>query len=244
MSSNPNYNNNFFINNNINNSNTNNNPSGFVTHENLFHSNITYLPNFNFEIQNKFQSLQYPNSISGNNNNNNFLKSHKKDFNANQLYKEEKFKELMNNQKKLRFLQNYENKIKLNKNNNIGQNNNNEVFIDDYIKKIKEIHKDKNEYDNYVLENGFYNFSTCPFCREPALFFLEKVLCFNKCFITAVASNSFDENYTLDNFIEQYKNYYSNHLNCKADLITLYIDKESKIAEFLCSKCERDIFDI
>ena len=40
--------------------------------------------------------------------------------------------------------------------------------------------------------------------------------------------------------MEQYKEFYSLHLNCKSDLMTLYVDKESKTAEFLCCKCQQD----
>ena len=238
---NNNYNNNnnntFFFNNNIF-DNNNYSPSQFNNHNNIFNSNISNLPSYNFEIPTNFQSSpQYYTNINKNKNIN------KEEIEYKLLYKEEKTKELINNQKKLRFIQNYQNKFKDIKNTNIDLNNNNEVFIDDYIKKVKAIHKDKNEYDNFVIENGFYNFSNCPFCGGPTLFFFERVLCLNKCFMTAVPNDTFDKNYTLDNFMEQYKNYYSQHLDCKGDLITLYIDKESKIAEFLCSICERDIFE-
>ena len=76
-----------------------------------------------------------------------------------------------------------------------------------------------------------------------AIYKFERVLCINKCFVTAVPENTFDKNYTLDNFMEQYKEYYSKHLNCADDLMTLYVDKESKCAEFLCYKCEKHYLD-
>jgi hypothetical protein len=235
---NSDYNTKIFYNYNYNNNLNDNNVSPFQSNrqDNVFNSNISNLPSFKFEIPSNFQSSQYQN------NPNNKINKNEKEYA--QLYKEEKAKELMNSQKKQRFMQNYENKIKDAKNTFIDSNNNNsEVFIDDYIRKIKDIHKDKNDYENFVHEKGFYNFSTCPFCRGPVIFFFERVFCLNKCFMTAVPSDTFDENYTLDNFMEQYQTYYLNHLSCKEDLITLYIDKESKIAEFLCSKCERNIFE-
>ena len=36
--------------------------------------------------------------------------------------------------------------------------------------------------------------------------------------------------------MEQYKEYYSKHFNCKDNLITLYIDNDSKCAEFIYKK--------
>ena len=92
-------------------------------------------------------------------------------------------------------------------------------------------------------KNGEFNFSQCPFCDNPVIYKLERVLCINKCFITAVPEETFDKNYTLSNFMEQYKEYYSKHLKCKSDLMTLYVDKESKCAEFLCYKCEKNYID-
>ena len=44
--------------------------------------------------------------------------------------------------------------------------------------------------------------------------------------------------------MEQYKEFYSKHLNCKADLMTLYVDKEGKCAMFLCCKCQQDYIKI
>ena len=212
-------------NNNIN--NVNNNQYQFVTHENLFNSNITSLPPFNFQIQNNYQQTIFLNNKNKFNREENFNKS----------YKEEKYKDLINSQKKLRFIKNYGNKIK---EMNYTKNDNNDVFIDEYIMKIKEIYQDKDSYYDYINRNGFYNFSECPFCGAPAIFIFGKILCINKCFMTTVSDDTFDQNYTLSNFIEQYKDYYSKHLNCKSDLITLYVDMESKCAEFLCSKCQID----
>ena len=115
--------------------------------------------------------------------------------------------------------------------------------IMDYINKVKENYQDLNNYYNFVEQNGEFNFSQCPFCDNPVIYKLERVLCINKCFITAVPEETFDKNYTLSNFMEQYKEYYSKHLKCKSDLMTLYVDKESKCAEFLCYKCEKNYID-
>ena len=220
-----------FENNNINN-NLNSMKYQFMTHDNLFNSNMKSL---NFQMNNS-EPLH-------NLNKRNILFEEEEDYNK---YRNQKHKEIMNNQKKQRFIKIFGKKIDefKNKEDNYPIDDNSEVFIDDYIKKIKEIYQDQYNYYNYVEENGPYNFSQCPFCKCPAVFILDRVLCINKCFMTNVAQNSFDNNYTLSNFIEQYKNYYSNHLNCKSDLTTLYIDMESKCAEFLCLKCQKNYLNL
>ena len=172
-------------------------------------------------------------------------KNRKKFFNEEKdypkSYKEEKYLEITKNQKKYRFQQNFGKKIKESQNyKDKYANNNGEVFIDDYINKVKEIYQDKDSYYAFIEQNGAYNFAQCPFCHDPCVFYLDNILCIGKkCFRTTVGSKTFNENYTLSNFMEQYWNYYSpNHLKCNADLITLYVDMESKCAEFLCSKCQ------
>lgn len=215
------------------NNNSNNNP---FNNNNLRNSNVMNPPSI-FNIPNNFRQ-----SV----NNNNVSQINKNIFDYNKSYKEEKSKELLDNQKNNRFMQNYENKIKnsVNINNNINSNDNKEeVFLTEYIKKIKQIYQNRTEYDNFIADNGYFKFSHCPFCQKPSIFYLDRVQCIDNCFKTAVPSDTFSYNYTLDNFIEQYETYYFKHINCKADLITLYIDNESKTAEFLCSKCEKNIFD-
>ena len=156
-----------------------------------------------------------------------------------QKMKEEKYNEIIKTQKNARFMQIYLKKI--NDSNIINKPKKEEdIFVDDYIKLVKEKYEDINNYYNFIVQRGFYNFSICPFCGDPAVFNFQKVLCINKCFVTNVADDTFDENYTLDNFMEQYKEFYSKHLNCKADLMTLYVDKEGKCAMFLCCKCQQD----
>ena len=180
---------------------------------------------------NQFQFFTEKKSFYNNNNTDSFQKM-----------KEEKYEEIRKTQKNNRFNQIYSQKIKNNINtiNNVNQNNpQEEIFIDDYIKLIKEIRQDRYNYLNYIGQRGYYNFSICPFCGEPVVYLLERVLCINKCFRTTVPDGSFDKNYTLDNFMEQYKEYYSKHFNCRDNLITLYIDNDSKCAEFICNKCEK-----
>ena len=219
--------------NNINNFNTDYNIS------NNINNNKKIETSFQFNPENKIKQINDNDKYNFQNNyNSNYYNNEDEDYLK--KMKEEKYKEIIKSQKKNRFIKIYKNKIK--ENNSIN-NNNVEVFFDDYIKLIKELYQDKINYFNYISQMGFFNFSTCPFCGEPAFFIIERVLCINKCFITSVADDVFDEDYTLDNFIEQYKEYYSKHLNCKDDLMTLYIDKESKCAEFLCNKCERNFID-
>ena len=226
MSNNNNQFSNFNLNNNnINNFNTFNWPQQHVPYDNLFNVDIKILPNLSAKYRDNDKKLPKRNLF-------NEQKDYKKE------YKEERYIEITKNQKKIRFLQNFGNKIKVMENCK-DINYNGEVFIDDYINKVKEVYQDKDSFYDFVEKNGAYNFSQCPFCKGPCVYILEKILCINKCFMTTVGSNTFNDNYTLSNFMEQYKNYYyPNHLKCKADLITLYVDIESKCAEFLCSNCE------
>ena len=220
---------------NCNDNNSNNIQNQFPTHDNLFNSNISTLPSsFNFQIPSNFEPTMHIN------NKNKFSIENE---NSNKEYKEEKYKELISSQKKKRFMMNYGSKIKEIKNKPEIYNNNN-VFIDEYIIKIKEIYKDKDSYYHFIEENGAYNFSECPFCGEPSIYIFGRVLCINKCFMTSVSSRTFNNNYTLSNFIEQYRDYYSKHLNCGENLATLYVDEQSKCAEFLCLKCEKDYLNL
>jgi len=235
--SNFNYQNNIFFNNNS------NDQSQMLPHENLFNKKITDYPEFNFNNQNN------------NNNNNNYYNYNYNNYNKinniyndkrdmyndyEKQYKEQNYKQMQINQSRLRFNQNYGNKIKNSQKSGINLNENGDVFIDEYIKKIKELYKDSNNYEEFKQGRGYYNFSRCPFCKGPAFYEFERVTCINKCFMTSVCKNTFDQNYTLDNFIEQYQDYYSKHQNCDRNLLTLYVDNESKCAEFLCYKCEKE----
>ena len=146
----------------------------------------------------------------------------------------------LNRQKYLRVQLIYNNRLK---NSNIDVNNlNNDFLIEDYINKIKKLYEN-GTYNAYIAKNNYYNFSICRFCKAPVVFKCEKVLCVNKCFETTVANNSFDENYSLDNFMEQYYNYYLRHINCgDKNLVTIYVEKSTGSAEFLCNKCELSEF--
>lgn len=223
--SNYNNQNNIFFNNN----NDSNNQNQLFPHENLFNKKITDFPGFNSNYQNNIYKMNNINNRKYNMNN---------DYEK--QYKEENYKQHAINQSLLRFTKNYENKIKSSQSswNNLSEND--DVFIDEYINKIKGMYKDSYNYEDFKQRNGYYNFSRCPFCQNPAFFKFERVTCINKCFMTAVCKNSFDQDYTLDNFMEQYQDYYSKHLNCDRSLLTLYVDNESKCAEFLCLKCEKE----
>ena len=225
--SNYNNQNNFFFNNN--NNNNSNDQNQFLPHENLFNKKLTDFPGFKLDSQNNYGKLNKFNN-----------KKYNMDNDYEKQYKDQFYKQIANNQSLLRFTKNYEDKIKSSQSNWSNITENGEVFIDEYTNKIKEIYKDSNNYEDFKLRNGYYNFSRCPFCENPAFFAFERVTCINKCFMTAVCKNSFDQNYTLDNFIEQYQDYYSKHQNCDRSLLTLYVDSESKCSEFLCLKCEKE----
>ena len=224
--SNFNNQNNFFFNNN---NNSNDHQNQIFPHKNLFNEKITDYPGFNFNYQHNYDKL---------NNLNN--KKYNMDIDYEKQYKEQRYRQMAINQSNMRFKNNYENKIKKSQSNWSNLTENGEVFIDEYINRIKEIHKDSNNYEAFKQRNEYFNFSSCPFCKGPAFFKFERVTCINKCFMTAVCKDSFDENYTLDNFMEQYQDYYLKHRDCGSSLLTLYVDKESKCAEFLCLKCEKE----
>ena len=202
------------------------------------HNNNNYIiNNNNNDIPNQYEQYQINPLFNSNENQNEFYTEKKINFKNGsnddiyQKMKEDKINQIIQSQKNKRFMNIYLKKI--NKNNNINielkdkNNINEDIFIDEYINKVKENYQDLNNYYNFIEQNGEYNFSQCPFCDNPVIYKLERVLCINKCFITAVPEDTFDKNYTLSNFMEQYKEYYSKHLKCKSDLMTLYVDKES-----------------
>ena len=131
-------------------------------------------------------------------------------------------KRTLNRQKYLRVQLIYNNRLK---NSKLDVSDLNKDFlIEDYINKIKNLYEN-GTYNAYIAKNNYYNFSICRFCKAPVVFKCEKVLCVNKCFETTVANNSFNENYSLDNFMEQYYNYYLRHINCgDKNLTTLYVE--------------------
>jgi hypothetical protein len=223
--SNYNNQNTFFFNNN----NNSNEQNQLFPHENLFNKKITDFHGFKYNCQNNYDKLKNLNN-----------KKYNMDIDYEKQYKEQHYRQMAINQSNMRFKNIYENKIKNSQSDWSNLNENGEVFIDEYIDNIREMHKDSNNYEAFKQRNEFFNFSSCPFCKGPAFFSFERVTCINKCFMTAVCKDSFDKNYTLDNFMEQYQDYYSKHQNCDRSLLTLYVDKESKCAEFLCLKCEKE----
>ena len=223
--SNYNNQNTFFFNNN----NNSNEQNQLFPHENLFNKKIADSPGFKYNYQNNYDKLKNLNN-----------KKYNMDIDYEKQYKEQHYRQMAINQSNMRFKNIYENKIKNSQSDWSNLNENGEVFIDEYIDNIREMHKDSNNYEAFKQRNEFFNFSSCPFCKGPAFFSFERVTCINKCFMTAVCKDSFDKNYTLDNFMEQYQDYYSKHQNCDRSLLTLYVDKESKCAEFLCLKCEKE----
>lgn len=127
-------------------------------------------------------------------------------------------------------------------NQNININSlNDDYFINDYISKIREYYEGF-EYNNYVQSNGYFNFSTCPFCKYPVVNKFNRVFCINKCFETFVPENAFNVDFSLDNFVEQYYNFYLQHINCgDKNFQTIFIDNNCKAANFNCNKCSKFI---
>lgn len=217
--------------------------------------------NFNFPGPNVASNVEMPNQINQNMfsygkmnndiNNNNINPAFNKNFQEGENDWSKKLSdhnsEVLKRQKEYRFNRNFGKIIKIYKNNK----NDLETltvnlsfldglpFIKEYVKKIWNIYQDRVYYDCYVKEKGNYNFSWCPFCKNPCIYFCEKVLCISGCFIVwGVENNLFDENYPLDLFIEQYHNFCYKHKECKGDIEVLFADKSERSADFICSDCQ------
>jgi TfoX/Sxy family transcriptional regulator of competence genes len=100
-------------------------------------------------------------------------KKYNMDIDYEKQYKEQRYRQMAINQSNMRFKNNYENKIKKSQSNWSNLTENGEVFIDEYINRIKEIHKDSNNYEAFKQRNEYFNFSSCPFCKGPAFFKFE-----------------------------------------------------------------------
>ena len=169
--------------------------------------------------------------------------------------KEEKYREILNSHKKLLFNKNYGHKIDVfsksnqltnnkSKNQPIIQHNNS---LETYIEELKEKYKENPIFfENMNSSNNkyFYRFSFCFFCHNLVVAYQDKVICINGCFTLDVNTDDFNNNYTLDMFLEEYSNFTSNHLFCnKEDIIPIYVDNEKRSTFFICSKCDKKIFD-
>ena len=88
----------------------------------------------------------------------------------------------------------------------------------------------------------YYLFSFCFFCQKPVVACDDKVICINGCFNLPVPTEDFNDNYTLDQFLDEHHEFVSDHLICDGDIIPIYVDNEEQKAFFICTKCDKDIF--
>jgi len=85
-----------------------------------------------------------------------------------------------------------------------------------------------------------YKFSICFICHYPVIACEDKVICVNRCFKFNVKTNIFNDDYTLDNFNEQFC---KEHILCFGDVKLIYIDPEAKKAFFICKICDKEALD-
>jgi hypothetical protein len=96
------------------------------------------------------------------------------------------------------------------------------------------------EYELEVCLNS--NISVCPFCSYPVVLIANKVICMNLCFEYIVNPIIFNENFSLDNFVDLLADTYRNHKNCiNSFLFTkfelLFFENE---VSFICGRCFKE----
>ena len=111
------------------------------------------------------------------------------------------------------------------------------ISFKEYISYIKQKFKENPlEYESIDMTNNkkHYKFSICFKCHNPVIACEDKVICVNRCFKFNVKTNIFNDDYTLDNFNEQYNEFCKEHILCLRDVKLIYINPEAKKAFFIC----------
>jgi len=171
--------------------------------------------------------------------------------------KEENHKELMNQHRELIFKKNYGQKIlsQLNQETNNKskylnysqiKNISKNISFNEYISYIRQNFKENPlEYESIDMTNNkkHYKFSICFICQNPVIACEDKVICVNRCFKFNIKTNIFNDDYTLDNFNEQYYEFCKEHMLCLGDVKLIYIDPEVKKAFFICEICDKETLD-
>ena len=89
------------------------------------------------------------------------------------------------------------------------------LVLSEYFDKILALFEsdkiNSREYELEVCMNS--NISVCPICSYPVILTSNKVICMNLCIEYFVNSNIFNENFSLDNFIDLLAETYKNHKN-------------------------------
>ena len=170
--------------------------------------------------------------------------------------KKEREKEFRTKRKEFIFKKNYGPKIELfNKSNQFTNNKSkpraNELIknkskgisIDEYITYIKNNYKENPlEYESINITNNkeHYKFSLCFICHYPVIAYEDKVICVKGCFKFDVKTSVFNDDYTLDNFSEDYYEFCQEHLLCNGGVKIVSIDKDEKTAIFKCDICDKE----
>ena len=168
--------------------------------------------------------------------------------------KEEKFKEKNNSHKIYLFNAIYAKKVNssiqsnqmtINKSKRQSILKSRHISLDDYIDQIKKKYEEDPIYFesmNKTNNKYHYLFSFCFFCQKPVVACDDKVICINGCFNIDVPTEDFNNDYTLDKFLDEHYEFSSDHLICNGDIIPIYVDNEEQKAFFICTKCDKDIF--
>jgi hypothetical protein len=127
-------------------------------------------------------------------------------------------------------------------NNNINnqQQNYDEITLNLCIEKILKLFSD--DIDLYNLESLNNNhLSLCPICSFPLIAFNNVVVCVRGCIKLDIKTNKFNENYTLENFVDDYKSILRTHPYCGGNVTFLDFEDENRL-EIYCSKCFNNLF--
>ena len=185
-----------------------------------------------------------------------YLKIEQKHDEKQSLNNEEKYKNYDNAHKKIIFEKNYGQKISLysqsnqpttskSKNKkNIIVDRKKDLSLEEYLEELKRKYdEDPIYFESMDKSNNkyYYRFSGCFFCHNLAFAYKDKVTCLNKCFTMDVQTNEFNDDYTLDNFLESHYEFYYDHIECNANIIPIYIDEKRKEPYFICYSCDKEI---
>lgn len=151
-------------------------------------------------------------------------------------------KQRLNNINKRRFDDIDESSLTPNRNNNFMQLDDlssNEINLDSYVDNIMNNFKENIEEYIYHSLND-YHISFCPKCSNPVLSIGNYVICCNKCFRFEINSECFNEQFTLDNLMDNYLQILKQHSKCNSDITVLYFEKKNVV--LMCSKCLNNLF--
>ena len=122
-----------------------------------------------------------------------------------------------------------------------------DVFLSDYFDYILTIiEKSQDElYTNGVSDIEILlhseNINLCPICHFPVFCINDEVYCFYKCFYYKLRPGVLNENFTIENLLDNFIRVYKKHIGCKSnlELLDIYLDE----LDFVCSKCFYNILN-